>query len=339
MAQAAENIVVIGGSAGGLEVLIRVVADLPPRLPAAVLVVIHVAPHCDSRLPLILRRNGPLPAMHPSDGEAIQSGHIYVAPPDRHLTVERGRMRVLQGPAENHHRPAIDPLFRSAAEVFDSRVIGLLVSGALDDGVAGLLEIKRAGGVAVVQDPADAVVPSMPRRALEQVPVDHVAAQGSIAPLLLRLLERAPARTHPDIAPRHGAGVGMSNPKGKGHDHLRAYSCPDCGGPLIETKTGDLFRYNCHEGHVLSSDSLLAAQSERLETALWAALRALDERADLSEKFAAHARSRGQLTTEVMFEARAKEARDRAMLVRQALERNEDGQREGGVEGNGGASL
>jgi two-component system, chemotaxis family, protein-glutamate methylesterase/glutaminase len=189
MVQQADNIIVIGGSAGGLEVLVEMVAHFPRTLPAAVFVVIHVAPLSDSQLPAILRRSGLMPVKHAKDGDPIHAGHIYVAPPDRHLIVESDRMRVTQGPRENHHRPAIDPLFRSAAKAFHDRVIGVLLSGALDDGVAGLLEIKRAGGIAVVQDPHSAIVPSMPRRALEVVPVDHVAAQGSLAPLLTRLVE------------------------------------------------------------------------------------------------------------------------------------------------------
>ena len=208
-----DDIIVIGGSAGSLEVLVEMVANLPRRLPAAVFIVVHVAPDGDSHLPSILSRSGPLPAKHANDGDTIEAGQIYVAPPDHHLIVEPDRVRLTRGPRENHHRPAIDPLFRSAAETFGARVIGVLLSGALDDGVAGLLEIKRAGGIVVVQDPRDALIPSMPRRALEQMQVDHVVAQGSLAPLLTRLIAASKARR---VDPEKKAAAAVVSPALRG---------------------------------------------------------------------------------------------------------------------------
>lgn len=314
MAQS-NDIIVIGASAGGLDALVKVIPHLPMGLKAALFVVIHVASSAESNLPAILARNGPLPATHAIDGESIRQGHIYVAPPDRHLVLTGTRMHLSDGPHENRHRPAIDALFRTAARSHGERVIGVLLSGALDDGVAGLAEIKRAGGVVVVQDPEDAMVASMPRHAIAQVSVDHVVTAGALAPLLVRLIER------PD-ASRPSGGDRRDNVDDA---QIRAttYSCPDCGGVLVETPASDVLRYTCRVGHAMSAETLLAAQADALEEALWAALRTLDERAELSTRFATHARERGHTVMVAHFEQRATEARDRATLVRRALERGQ----------------
>ena len=171
---AKKDIVVIGASAGGIEALRELVSELPADLPAALFVVVHIQPYAVSRLPEILSRAGALPATHASNGEPIQPGHIYVAPPDRHLLVRQGRIALSRGPRENHSRPAIDPLFRSAARAYGSRVIGVVLSGALYDGSMGLLVVKTRGGMAIVQDPREAAVDSMPRSALRLVEADAV---------------------------------------------------------------------------------------------------------------------------------------------------------------------
>jgi len=185
---AGHDIIVVGASAGGVEALVEVVRRLPPGLPAAVFVVLHIPAQSPSLLPDILSRSGPLITSHPDDGEKIEHGRIYVAPPNHHLLVERGHVRVVLGPKENRHRPAVDPLFRSAALAYGPRVVGVVLTGALDDGTAGLLAVKRRGGIAVVQDPKDALYAGMPRSALENIVVDYTLPLSDIGPLLKRLV-------------------------------------------------------------------------------------------------------------------------------------------------------
>jgi two-component system chemotaxis response regulator CheB len=187
------DIIVIGASAGGVEALQKIASALPARLEAAIFVVLHVGAEATSALPAILRRAGPLPANHAINNEPIGYGRIYIAPPDFHLVLRDGAVRVIHGPRENRCRPAVDPLFRSAAITYGRRVIGVVLSGALDDGTAGLLAIKVQGGIAVVQDPDDALVPGMPRNALEYVKVDHCLPVSEIGPLLARLAPVTPA--------------------------------------------------------------------------------------------------------------------------------------------------
>lgn len=181
------DIIAIGGSAGSVAALVQVVQGFPPDLPAAVFVVVHSSPHFPSLLPEILQRSGPLPAVHPEDGAPIEPGRIYVAPPDRHLLVKREYMRVVFGPKENRFRPAIDPLFRTAAQAYGKRVIGIVLSGLLSDGTAGLIEIKQRGGMAIVQDPQEAAVPCMPQSAIKHVAVDHILFSADMARVLFEL--------------------------------------------------------------------------------------------------------------------------------------------------------
>ncbi|UQA62744.1 chemotaxis protein CheB [Polyangium aurulentum] len=326
------DIIVVGGSAGALDALVAMVPHLPGSLRAAIVVVVHMGSTAESNLATILARNGPLPASHANDGEAIRQGHIYVARPDRHLIVSDGKLHLTEGPRENRHRPAIDPLFRSAAESHSDRVIGVLLSGALDDGVSGLAMIKRAGGIAIVQDPADALVSSIPKHAVAQVAVDHVVTSGGLGPLLTRLVQPRSGPATSD-APRSGLDNAVKMNFGdvgtnKEGQHVM-YSCPDCGGVLVETESGEVLRYTCHEGHILSAESLLAAKAEMLEAALWEALRTLDERTQLSERFAAHARSRGQTVMQGHFQRRADESRERAEIVRRVLKGGTNYGREG----------
>ncbi len=187
------DIIIIGASAGGVEALVKVVHELPARLPAAVFIVLHIPAHSPSLLPAILSRAGPLAATHPTDNTKIEHGYIYIAPSDHHMLIEQDHIRVVQDPKENRHRPAVDPTLRSAALTHGPRVIGVILTGALDDGTAGLLAVKRRGGIAVVQDPEDALYPSMPQNAIEYVDVDHIVPLSQMALLLKRLVDEKTA--------------------------------------------------------------------------------------------------------------------------------------------------
>jgi two-component system chemotaxis response regulator CheB len=318
------GIVVVGASAGGVEALVELAASLPGDLSAAVFVVLHLPATGTSALPEILRRHGPLPAAHVRDSEPIQPGRIYVAPPDHHVLVRTGHVHLSRGPRENGHRPAIDPLFRSAAREYAARVIGVVLSGALDDGTAGLLAIKSRGGIAVVQNPEDALYPGMPGNALEHAQVDHVLAAASMGKLLTRLLANL-AEPPADPAPT-GMRVevemeGFSMEAFEGHHPGRpsGFSCPDCHGVLWQIKDGGLERYRCRVGHAWSPESLLTQQSEALEAALWVALRSLEERAALARRLAEPARRRGHSITATRFEEQADETQHAARLVRDLL--------------------
>jgi two-component system, chemotaxis family, protein-glutamate methylesterase/glutaminase len=318
------GIVVVGASAGGVEALTDLTASLPGDLPAAVFVVLHLPATGTSALPEILCRHGPLPAAHVKDGEPIQPGRVYVAPPDHHVLLRTGHVHLSRGPRENGHRPAIDPLFRSAAREYATRVIGLVLSGALDDGTAGLLAIKSRGGTAVVQDPADALYPGMPGNALEQVQVDHVAAAASMGKLLARLITDQ-AVPPADPAPRamqvevEMEGFSLEAFEGNHPGRPSGFSCPDCNGVLWQIQDGGLERYRCRVGHAWSPESLLTQQSEALEAALWIALRSLEERAALARRLAEPARRRGHSITATRFEEQAAEAEHAARLVRDLL--------------------
>jgi two-component system, chemotaxis family, protein-glutamate methylesterase/glutaminase len=318
------GIVVVGASAGGVEALADLATSLPDDLPAAVFVVLHLPATGTSALPEILRRHGPLPAAHVRDGEPIQSGRVYVAPPDHHVVLRTGHVHLSRGPRENGHRPAIDPLFRSAAREYGTRVIGVVLSGTLDDGTAGLLAIKSRGGVAVVQDPEDALYTGMPGNALEHVQVDHVASAASmgklLASLIANLAEPPPAPALSDMQVEvEMEGFSLEAFEGTHPGRPSGFSCPDCNGVLWQIQDGGLERYRCRVGHAWSPESLLTQQSEALEAALWVALRSLEERAALARRLAEPARRRGYSITATRFEEQAAEAQQAARLVRDLL--------------------
>jgi two-component system chemotaxis response regulator CheB len=320
------DIMVIGASAGGIEALTKLIRTLPKNLPAALFVVLHVPADSPSLLPHILNHNGVLPALHPADGTAITSGQIYVAPPDHHLMVERGHVRVVRGPRENRHRPAIDPLFRSAAKAYRQRVVGVILSGVLDDGTAGLLAIKRCGGVVVVQTPQEALYPQMPQSALNNVQVDYCLSVAMMSELLQRLANEAvqeePDSEIPVDLEKEVRSVEMqANPANKNElvGKSSVYSCPECGGVLWEIQDGKLLRFRCRVGHAFSTESVMAEQSETLDKALWLALKTLDEKVDLLQRLAhqAHEQRRGWMAQG--FEERATEAEQQANILRQLL--------------------
>jgi two-component system chemotaxis response regulator CheB len=279
------DIVVIGASAGGIQALTTLVAGLPRDFPAALLVVVHIPPYAISRLPEILSRSGPLLAAHAQHGEVIEPGRIYIAPPDRHLLVRTGWLELSRGPRENHARPAIDPLFRTAARVYGARVIGIVLSGALYDGSMGLLAIKTRGGMAIVQDPKEAIVDSMPRRAIERVEAEHILPVAGIAAALTELVGQ-PVTTHGrtsmenaiDPEERLEAVIAedfVEQASDGRTEETTLFTCPDCGGVLWQGAEGSVLRFRCHVGHAFAPEVLLSQKSEELETALWSSLRLL----------------------------------------------------------------
>jgi two-component system chemotaxis response regulator CheB len=316
------DIVVIGGSAGALGVLRTLVSGLPPGFPGAIFVVLHTSPDNPGVLPVVLSKVGPLPAQNAEDGSPIRPGRIYVAPPDHHLLVYPGRVRVTRGPRESRFRPAVDPLFRTAAAAYGSRVIGVILSGGQDDGVLGLTHIKRRGGIAIVQEPAEADAPSMPMSAIRQVEIDHVLRAEDMAAIVGGLV-RAPIEeervTASDEPPPDPAEEGVQGLRGRSPGPPSPFTCPECGGALWELRDGELVRFSCHVGHAFSADSLVAAQVDGLETALWTALRALEENAALRRRMAEHARGRGMIAIAESYEQHAIESEARADVVRRAL--------------------
>jgi two-component system, chemotaxis family, protein-glutamate methylesterase/glutaminase len=318
------DIVVVGASAGGVEALTNLVGSLPADLPASVFVVLHVPATGSSALPDILARHGPLPASHAKDGEPIERRRIYVAPPDHHLLLREGHVHLARGPRENGHRPAVDPLFRSAAREHATGVVGIVLSGALDDGTAGLLAIRSRGGVAVVQQPEEALYPGMPLNAIEHVDVDHVLPAAAIGEALTGLTAE-PAMQPSAPAPNHMKleveveGLSMEAIESGNPGRPSGFSCPDCNGVLWEIQDGGLVRFRCRVGHAWSPESLLTQQSEALEAALWIALRSLEERAALAERLAEPARRRGHTITATRFQEQAQEAQQAARLVRRLL--------------------
>jgi two-component system, chemotaxis family, protein-glutamate methylesterase/glutaminase len=303
---------------------------MPARFPAPILVVLHVPADSPSMLALILARQGPLPVKEAEDGERLENGVIYVAVPDHHLLVDAdGTINLARGPYENRHRPAIDALFRSAAVAYGSRALGVVLTGTLDDGTAGLVAIKLAGGIAVVQDPHDAMYPSMPQSALDNVDVDYCVNLTDLSRQLDRIVREPPPsprnfdfrqmQFEKRIAEMDGEQMQQDERPGQ----PSAYSCPDCGGVLWEIEEGSFTRYRCRVGHAYAPETMLSAQDERLEEALWTALKTLEESARLSHRLAASEGGRGHDWIMKRFRQREQEARDQAEVIRRFLAREE----------------
>jgi two-component system chemotaxis response regulator CheB len=330
---AVHDMVVVGFSAGGIDPLLRLVGSLPADYPGALFVVHHFPPHSVSALPAILKRGAAIEVAQAIDGEPIVPGRIYVARPDQHLLLEDGRVRLTHGPREQGHRPAIDPLFRSAAHAYGHRVAGVILSGTLDDGTAGMLEIKAQGGLALVQEPDEASYSGMPLSALRNVDIDFVAPAQELGAILDRLArEDAPAPTHTtsfQVRRFDAPGNGESpDPAVAGTASLRhpqelgrasGMVCPDCGGVLFESERGEFLHFRCHVGHAYSEEALFASQSRALEAALWSAVRALEEKGDLSRRLAERSGRRGLPRAAAQFESSAREAERGSSLLRQSL--------------------
>jgi two-component system, chemotaxis family, protein-glutamate methylesterase/glutaminase len=267
------NVVVVGASAGGVKALEKLAAGLPENLPAALFVVLHTPATEKSKLPEILSRAGPLQAVRATDNAEIRCGQIYIAPPDRHMVVERGKVRVVFSPRENLFRPAIDPLFRSAAYTYGTGAVGILLSGTLDDGCNGLALIKEMGGLTVVQEPAEAEFPHLPFNAIRRVAVDHVLPAAKIGTLLSNEVTK------------HDAWEGMSMGTEPPTRRFEGVTCPECSGPVYEEEGRPLL-FRCVAGHSYSPETMRIAHSKKMEDALWSAIANFEEHAALLRRLA-----------------------------------------------------
>jgi two-component system chemotaxis response regulator CheB len=324
-----KRVIVVGASAGGVEAISTMLRGIPPPVTSPIFIVLHTSPDAPSLLPDIFSRAAGREARHPRHGERYKAGLIYVARPDHHLLIERdGTITVSRGPRENRHRPAIDPLFRSAAVAVEGNAIGIILSGTLDDGTAGMIAIKERGGVGIVQDPDDAVYPGMPQSAIEHAEIDFVVRATEIGATLLRIIgETSKGRVKPrNVADRMEmeTRIAAMDKDAMNTDDRpgtpSAYSCPECGGVLWEIQEGHFERYRCRVGHAYSPENALGAQAEVIEEALWAALKTLDETARMSKKLAANERARGHEWMVERFEEKEREAREKAEAIRKLIE-------------------
>lgn len=322
------NIIVIGASAGGFEAFKKLVAGFPEDWQASVFIVWHMAADVRGVLPQVLSRHTKMPVAHAFEGELIASNRIYIAPPDHHLVLEKDRVRVTRGPKENGFRPAVDPLFRSAAYTFGNRVIGVILSGSLDDGTAGLWTIKKYGGLAVVQDPLDAEVPSMPENALREVAVDFTVSVSQMADLLIqlskdKLAEDTESEMENDKLTEIELRIATEDSAFESgimeFGQLTPYTCPDCHGVLSSLQEGNRLRFRCHTGHAFSADSLLRQVTENIEESFYNAIRGIEESIILLNHLGDHFAENNQTKLAALFFRKANEAEQRAQTVRKAV--------------------
>ena len=312
---APRHIVVIGGSAGSLQVLQTILSALPWDFAAAVFVVLHTTEDSPGLLPEILNRHSKVPVMYAVHNAEILPSRVFIAPAgQRHMLLDRGKVRLEPGPRENRSRPAIDALFRSAGYAYGSEVIGVVLSGNLDDGTAGLMAIKNRGGIAVVQDPDEAIAPSMPASAIEACDVDFVLRAEEIGPKLAQLAATEPVEKIRTI----------SNGERTMHSTGQTYSCPECGGVLEEAQEAGMLRFRCRVGHLYSPESLLAEQTMAVEKALWAAIRSMEEQAEFSERLANNSRQKRRPRLARRFDDKAEASRENASVLRDILQRTSD---------------
>lgn len=323
--------IVMGASAGGVESLLQVLGGFVGTVEAPIFVVLHLPPYAVSSLPEILAQATSMPVVHPANGARIKRGHVYVAEPDHHLLIQDGRIVVAKGPKENRFRPSIDALFRSAAYAYEERVIGVVLSGALDDGTSGLWSIKRLGGVTVVQQPGEASFPSMPRSALEQVDIDHTLAAADIGALISRIASE-PASTPveaPELKARLGKEIQIAAEGGafqKGvmdMGVLTPFTCPECKGVLVKINDGSTSRFRCHTGHGYTSSSLLESVMETSGNLLWQVIRSFEESVMLLDQMGTHLKESGDAAASKIYLAKAKELEKRSKAFHDAALRHE----------------
>ncbi|WP_414473116.1 chemotaxis protein CheB [Microvirga sp. M2] len=318
------DIIVIGGSSGATAPLKAILGALPADLPAAVFIVMHIPARSIGILSTVASAAGSLPVRQATDGMLIEQGNVYLAAPDHHLILTKGHMRLGRGPRENMARPAIDPLFRSAAVAYGSRVIGVILSGLLNDGASGLEAVKRCGGVAIVQDPADAIADEMPRSALEAVTVDLLVPSVTMGDVLSDLAREAAGPNFPappdirlEVAIAAGERVD-SEVLGQFSDPA-ALTCPSCGGSLSKVREAKPLRFRCQVGHAFTADILAKQQENAVDEALRVALRIIEERAELVSRMAEDGRRSGRKAVAEMYGERAAEYRRYADTLRRAV--------------------
>ena len=317
---ASERIVVIGASAGGVSALRALTSGLVVPLRAPILIVLHTGAH-PSELPALLNAVGPTPAKHGEDGERVAPGQIYIAPPDRHMIVVNGYLRLTRGPKVNWARPAIDPLFQSAAENYGPAAIGVILTGNLSDGSAGLFEIKRHGGIAIAQDPDDADHPDMPRGAGMHVDLDYCLPLAQLPRLLARLVTEEEGVVTIDSrseTPKNRGGLVA----GQVFDRPVTITCPDCGGALRRSEIGTLTKYACHIGHTYTAEAMAAAQFDDMEKVMRAGERILHERAEFCRQMADGIDAWGDSADGGLWRAAARQAMARAYTMRDFIEQD-----------------
>jgi two-component system, chemotaxis family, protein-glutamate methylesterase/glutaminase len=321
---ATQRIIVIGASAGGFEAFKKIIHALPPDFDASIFIVWHMSPDIRSVLPQVLNQQNSILAAHPYNHEKIKPNRIYVAPPDHHMLIEDGEVLITHGPKENRFRPAVDPLFRSAAYAYGNRVIGIVLSGALDDGTAGLWTVKHYAGIAIVQDPMDAEVPSMPENAMREVQIDYCVGLSELPQLLVRLVKEPlpenddvmkdkQTKKEIDIAAEENALAAVME-----FGQLTPYTCPECHGVLLRLRNANIARYRCHTGHAYSADALMAALTEKVEDGLYNAIRGMDEAIMLLNHMGDHFAEVNQPKAAALYFKKAKEAEARSQWVRKA---------------------
>lgn len=333
-----KNIIVVGASAGGFEALKTLIGGLPPDLQASVFIVWHMSPDVRGILPQVLNQLHTLPAAHAEDHQRIEPANVYVARPDRHLLIEDGQMLVTRGPKENRFRPAVDPLFRSAAYYHGHNVIGIILSGALDDGTSGLWSVKHFGGTAIVQDPNDADIPSMPENAIRQVEVDYVVPVAEMPALLIDLIGNrtngnGSVRTaDPDDEMTERLAIELAVAREDNSleagimqvGTLSPYTCPECHGVLSMLREGHLVRFRCHTGHAFTPDALLQALTESIEAGVWNAIRGVDESIFLLNHMGDHFAEENRPKLAALYFKKANEAKARNEVLRDAVMSHEE---------------
>lgn len=327
------NIIVIGASAGGVEAMIQLIANIPDAARMAIFIVQHIPAYSRSNLDGVLRTHTNMRVKKAEDGEAIESGTVYVACADRHLLVESDRVVVSKGPRENRFRPAVDVLFRSAANTYRERVVGVVLSGALNDGTSGMWTIKRYGGVAIVQDPAEAMFPDMPQGVMQYTEVDHVLSAEKIGRLLGELATE-PLVSEPvqsGITPDKLTQIEIEIAKGKNGLNMgiletgspSPLACPECHGALTQFEEGKLLRYRCHTGHAHTAESLLASIRDNVEKSMWEVMRGMEESHILLDRMADMMQESGDVSTAERYRKEADLIQVRAVEIQQAIERSD----------------
>jgi two-component system, chemotaxis family, protein-glutamate methylesterase/glutaminase len=325
---AKRDIIVVGASAGGVKALTEFTRSLPRDFTGSIFVVLHISAHSPSNLPAILTRAGFLKAQHPRDGERIKPGVIYVAPPDHHMLLEGKEILIKKGPKENRFRPSIDALFRSAAYVYGARVVGIILSGLLNDGTSGLWSVKRMGGLGIIQTPQDAEYPSMPVNALEYVQADYTVPAADMGSLLSNVLLQK-AKRNPAIRKRERALMKMEVTIAKRDNafemgimeigELTPFTCPECYGVLVRLMEGKIVRFRCHTGHAFTASALLAELTTSVEEKMWQAMRGLEETTMLLKQIGAHFQGQGHPDLAKIFTDKSKMTARKAQIIHDSV--------------------